>query len=167
MLYSVAKKLIELDLIREDGSHFLGTKYVLAENADPTKAIVPTAVVDDDDEEDDDDSDSEDFDSLDEIADDSEEGLNQAKDSMSMQFVDHHGKVAVNYPRNPNGSPDGMTAFTSADGRATIMMPHPERVFRTVQNSWHPKEWQDMGPWFQMFVNARQWVDSIKSGRRR
>ena len=80
MLYSVAKKLIELDLIREDGSHFLGTKYVLAENADPTKAIAPTSVVDDDDEEDDDDSDSDDFDSLDEIADDSEEEEEETDD---------------------------------------------------------------------------------------
>ncbi|MDB3990140.1 phosphoribosylformylglycinamidine synthase subunit PurQ, partial [Pseudomonadales bacterium] len=62
------------------------------------------------------------------------------------------------YPMNPNGSPLGISGLTNDDGRVTIMMPHPERVFRTVQNSWHPEEWQDDGPWMRMFRNARVFV---------
>ncbi|MGL4447748.1 MAG: phosphoribosylformylglycinamidine synthase subunit PurQ, partial [Aeromonas sp.] len=64
--------------------------------------------------------------------------------------------VTERYPANPNGSPHGITAVTSGDGRATIMMPHPERVFRTVANSWHPAEWGEDGPWLRLFRNARQ-----------
>ena len=60
--------------------------------------------------------------------------------------------------QNPNGSAGGLTAFTTADGRATIMMPHPERAFRTVQYSWHPDEWGEDGAWMRLFRNARQWV---------
>jgi phosphoribosylformylglycinamidine synthase len=77
---------------------------------------------------------------------------------VSMRFVDNHGCPAVAYPANPNGSPGGITGLTSGDGRATILMPHPERVFRTLQNSWHPEEWAEDGGWMRMFRNARAWV---------
>ena len=77
---------------------------------------------------------------------------------VAARFVDGRGAVAAAYPANPNGSPGGVAALTSADGRLTIMMPHPERVFRTVQLSWHPPEWEDDSPWMQMFYNARRWV---------
>jgi phosphoribosylformylglycinamidine synthase len=77
---------------------------------------------------------------------------------VSLRFVDNRGKVAEAYPANPNGSPLGVTGLTSEDGRATILMPHPERVFRTVQNSWHPAEWGEDGGWMRMFRNARVWV---------
>ncbi|MEO5960672.1 MAG: phosphoribosylformylglycinamidine synthase subunit PurQ, partial [Opitutaceae bacterium] len=62
------------------------------------------------------------------------------------------------YPLNPNGSPLGMTALTTATGRVTIMMPHPERVFRTVAMSWHPADWPEDSPWMKLFHNAREWV---------
>jgi phosphoribosylformylglycinamidine synthase len=62
------------------------------------------------------------------------------------------------YPLNPNGSPLGMTAFTTTTGRVTILMPHPERVFRTVQMSWHPAGWPEDSPWMRLFRNARAWV---------
>jgi phosphoribosylformylglycinamidine synthase len=74
------------------------------------------------------------------------------------RFVDTRGRVADTFPANPNGSPEGITALTTTDGRATILMPHPERVFRTVANSWHPDDWGDDGPWLRMFRNARAWV---------
>jgi phosphoribosylformylglycinamidine synthase len=77
---------------------------------------------------------------------------------VAMRYIDHDGKVATRYPRNPNGSPDGITSVTSDDGRATILMPHPERVFRTVQMSWHPAHWGEDSPWMRMFRNARAWV---------
>jgi phosphoribosylformylglycinamidine synthase len=76
----------------------------------------------------------------------------------SMRFVDNFGNIAVRYPANPNGSPHGITAITNLDGRITALMPHPERVFRTVLNSWHPSDWQEDGPWTRMFRNARVWV---------
>jgi phosphoribosylformylglycinamidine synthase len=80
---------------------------------------------------------------------------------VAARFVDHHGKATEIYPRNPNGSPRGITAVTTPDGRATILMPHPERVFRAVQLSWHPRAW-DQGrgdsPWMRMFRTARVWV---------
>jgi phosphoribosylformylglycinamidine synthase len=75
-----------------------------------------------------------------------------------MRYVDNYGKVTDNYPANPNGSPQGITGLTTVDGRFTIMMPHPERVFRTVQNSWHPNTWSEDGPWLRMFRNARVYV---------
>ena len=74
------------------------------------------------------------------------------------RYIDHQGNATEQYPANPNGSPEGLTAFTTNDGRATIMMPHPERVFRAVQNSWHPDEWKEDGAWMRMFRNARVWV---------
>jgi len=78
---------------------------------------------------------------------------------VSLRYVDNYGKSAENYPANPNGSPNGITGLTTTDGRFTIMMPHPERVFRTMQYSWHPDEWGEEGPWLRMFRNARVWVD--------
>ncbi len=78
---------------------------------------------------------------------------------VALRYVDNRGRVAETYPANPNGSPVGITGLTTADGRVTIMMPHPERVFRTVQNSWHPDEWGEAGPWLRLFQNARVWVD--------
>ena len=75
---------------------------------------------------------------------------------MALRFVDNFGKVTETYPANPNGSPNGITAVTSESGRATIMMPHPERVFRTVSNSWHPENWGEDSPWMRIFRNARK-----------
>lgn len=74
------------------------------------------------------------------------------------RFVDGNGKPAVYYPQNPNGSEGGLTAFTTDDGRFTIMMPHPERSHRAVQLSWHPARWSEASGWMRMFRNARQWV---------
>lgn len=79
---------------------------------------------------------------------------------LSMRYVDALGNATEHYPANPNGSPSGVTGFTNIDGRITIMMPHPERVFRTVQQSWCPEEWREFedAPWMRMFANARHWV---------
>ena len=78
---------------------------------------------------------------------------------VALRFVDHHGSATEAYPYNPNGSPQGMTAVTTADGRFTVMMPHAERVFRTVNQSWHPDAWGEDSPWMRMFRNARAWVN--------
>jgi phosphoribosylformylglycinamidine synthase len=78
--------------------------------------------------------------------------------SAALRFVDHRGQPTEVYPLNPNGSPGGLTGVTTPDGRFTIMMPHPERVFRSVQMSWHPREWGEDSPWLRMFRNARRWV---------
>jgi phosphoribosylformylglycinamidine synthase len=90
-----------------------------------------------------------------------EDGLKLLSGSgqVALQFVDNYLDVAQSYPMNPNGSPDGICAVTNLDGRFTAMMPHPERVYRTVQNSWHPDEWNEDSPWMRMFRNARVWVD--------
>ena len=77
---------------------------------------------------------------------------------VAARFVNHYGAVASRYPDNPNGSPGGMTAITSADGRVTILMPHPERGFRAVQHSWRPNDWDEDGPWVRLFRNARVFV---------
>lgn len=78
---------------------------------------------------------------------------------VAMRYIDADGAVATRYPANPNGSAEGITALTSRDGRATIMMPHPERVYRNVQLSWRPENWTDEdSPWMQLFYNAREWV---------
>ncbi|NLG76156.1 MAG: phosphoribosylformylglycinamidine synthase [Xanthomonadaceae bacterium] len=77
---------------------------------------------------------------------------------MTLRFVDNYGRPTERYPANPSGAPAGLTGITSSDGRATLLMPHPERVYRTVQNSWHPDEWGEDAPWMRMFRNARVWV---------
>ena len=77
---------------------------------------------------------------------------------VALRYIDSQGNVTQHYPENPNGSADGITGLCSDDGRVTIMMPHPERVCRTVTNSWHPDEWGEDGPWMRMFRNARCWV---------
>jgi phosphoribosylformylglycinamidine synthase len=77
---------------------------------------------------------------------------------VALRFVDSTGGIATGYPDNPNGSPGGITSLTTHDGRATILMPHPERVFRSVALSWHPKTWGEASPWLRMFENARVWV---------
>lgn len=77
---------------------------------------------------------------------------------VSLRYVDGNHQYTERYPLNPNGSPFGITGLTSKDGRALIMMPHPERVFRTVQYSWHPADWGEDGPWMKLFRNAREFV---------
>jgi phosphoribosylformylglycinamidine synthase len=77
---------------------------------------------------------------------------------VAVRFVDHGGRPTEHYPENPNGSREGLTAVTTPDGRVTIMMPHPERVFRTAQYSWHPDGWGEDAPWLRLFRNARVWV---------
>ena len=89
-----------------------------------------------------------------EFADDA--ALQACQPDVALRYVDNYGQVTQRYPANPNGSPDGITALTSRDGRVTIMMPHPERVFRTVANSWHPDDWQEDSPWMRLFRNARK-----------
>ena len=80
----------------------------------------------------------------------------------ALRFVDNRGRIASTYPANPNGSPGGLAGVTTADGRYTIMMPHPERIFRNTQLSWHPREWTerfgDGSPWLGLFRNARKWI---------
>lgn len=78
------------------------------------------------------------------------------KGLVALRYVDNFGGVTERYPANPNGSANGITAVTSESGRVTIMMPHPERVFRTVTNSWHPDSWGEDGPWMRLFRNARR-----------
>ncbi len=80
------------------------------------------------------------------------------KPYVSMRYINHQGQATETYPLNPNGSSQGITGLCNQDGRITIMMPHPERVFRTVQCSWHPQDWQENSPWMQLFYNARSWV---------
>jgi phosphoribosylformylglycinamidine synthase len=77
---------------------------------------------------------------------------------VALRYVDNRGRIAERYPANPNGSPQGIAGLASADGRVTILMPHPERVFRTVQNSWHPAAAGEDSGWMRMFRNARAWV---------
>ncbi|HEX6272442.1 MAG TPA: phosphoribosylformylglycinamidine synthase [Polyangiaceae bacterium] len=77
---------------------------------------------------------------------------------VALRFVDSGGRPASRYPENPNGSPGGITSLTTPDGRATILMPHPERAFRTATLSWHPRHWGEASPWLRMFENARVWV---------
>jgi phosphoribosylformylglycinamidine synthase len=77
---------------------------------------------------------------------------------VAARFVDNRGCPTETYPLNPNGSPGGITALTTADGRFTVVMPHPERVFRTMQWSWHPDGWGEDSPWLRAFRNARAFV---------
>ena len=90
------------------------------------------------------------------------EGVTALSESgqVALRYVDNHGQPTGRYPFNPNGSPEGITGLCSADGRVTIMMPHPERVFRSVQNSWHPDDWGEDGAWMRLFRNARTWFDA-------
>jgi phosphoribosylformylglycinamidine synthase len=88
-----------------------------------------------------------------------ENGADLGKAKVALRFVDHYGKVAEKHPFNPNGSPAGITGLTTPDGRFTVVMPHPERVFRTVQMSWSPDNAGEDSPWMQMFYNAREWVE--------
>ncbi|WP_440683183.1 phosphoribosylformylglycinamidine synthase [Cysteiniphilum halobium] len=85
-----------------------------------------------------------------------------ANEQTAMRYIDSHSKPTEHYPLNPNGSEGGFTSFTSLDGRATIMMPHPERTFRLVQMSWYPADWKnkdiEYSPWMRLFMNARKWV---------
>jgi phosphoribosylformylglycinamidine synthase len=82
----------------------------------------------------------------------------QAGAQAALRFVDNHGAPAARYPQNPNGSPGGLTGLCNADGRVTILMPHPERSVDGAVGSWWPRRWSGGTPWFQMFVNARKWV---------
>lgn len=77
---------------------------------------------------------------------------------IAMRFVDNHGEPTERYPFNPNGSVGGVTALTSLDGRVTVMMPHPERVFRALTCSWRDPRWDDTSPWMRLFESARAWV---------
>jgi phosphoribosylformylglycinamidine synthase len=86
------------------------------------------------------------------------EHLRQLRPQVALRFVENHGGIAERYPANPNGSPEGITGLTTPDGRVTAMMPHPERVFRTLQYSWRPPDWEEDGPWMRIFRNARVWV---------
>lgn len=81
-----------------------------------------------------------------------------SKSNVAMRYIDSQGRATERYPYNPNGSVQGATAFTSDDGRATILMPHPERVIKPWQLSWHPAEWEHYTPWFRLFENARVFV---------
>ncbi|VAW57518.1 Phosphoribosylformylglycinamidine synthase, synthetase subunit / Phosphoribosylformylglycinamidine synthase, glutamine amidotransferase subunit, partial [hydrothermal vent metagenome] len=85
-------------------------------------------------------------------------GANIEASHQAMRFVNNFGEATEIYPLNPNGSEGGLTAFTTDEGKVTIMMPHPERVFRSVQNSWHLSTWEEDSPWMRMFRNARVWV---------
>jgi len=79
---------------------------------------------------------------------------------VALHYVDNYGNVTESYPANPNGSPLGITGVTTPDGRFTIMMPHPERLFLKHHYSWYSSDWHDEeGPWMQMFWNARRWIN--------
>ncbi len=80
------------------------------------------------------------------------------KSGIAMRYVDHQGQPTISYPYNPSGTPLGIAGVTSRDGRVTLLMPHPERAFRAVQNSWHPKDWLEDAPTMRMFRNVRVWV---------
>jgi phosphoribosylformylglycinamidine synthase len=88
-----------------------------------------------------------------------DDAANRDAARVAFRYLDGSGAVATTYPANPNGSPDGIAGLASADGRATLLMPHPERVFRSAQMSWHPRAWGDASPWLRMFRNARRWID--------
>jgi phosphoribosylformylglycinamidine synthase len=91
------------------------------------------------------------------FADFSQQG-DAARADVAMRFVDHRGQATERYPFNPNGSPAGITSVTTPDGRFTVLMPHMERVHRTMQMSWHPEGWGEGSPWMRAFQNARRWI---------
>jgi phosphoribosylformylglycinamidine synthase len=93
-----------------------------------------------------------------EFANDAARAALDASGLVGLRYVDHFGKVTGNYPENPNGSPNGITGLCNRDGRVTLLMPHPERVFRSVQYSWRPRSWSEDAPWLRLFRNARAWV---------
>ena len=80
---------------------------------------------------------------------------------VALSYIDNYGAITTDFPANPNDSPFGITGLTTANGRFTIMMPHPERCFRTLQNSWHPNDWGDYGPWMRLFRNAKAWTEQV------
>ncbi len=82
----------------------------------------------------------------------------QGRAEVALRYAVRGGGAATAYPLNPNGSPEGITGLSSRDGRVSLMMPHPERVFRSVQMSWHPAGWGEASPWLRLFRNARAWV---------
>ena len=84
--------------------------------------------------------------------------MSAARKLVALRFVDNSGQATERYPLNPNGSPEGISGLTTVDGRFTIIMPHPERVFRSIQNSWRPDAWKEDGAWMRMFRNARRWI---------
>jgi phosphoribosylformylglycinamidine synthase len=84
--------------------------------------------------------------------------LDAAAPLVALRYIENDGSVACRCPANPNGSPQGIAGLASADGRVTILMPHPERVFRTLQHAWHPDGWGEDGPWMRLFRTARVWV---------
>jgi phosphoribosylformylglycinamidine synthase len=90
-----------------------------------------------------------------EVRDDAHLNAIEASGTVALRYVDNLGKPTQQYPNNPNGSPNAITGLTTKDGRVTIMMPHPERVFRTVANSWAPDAWGEDSAWMRMFRNAR------------
>jgi len=81
-----------------------------------------------------------------------------ASGRVPLRFVDNHERPTEHYPANPNGSPLGIAGISNTDGRFTLLMPHPERAFRTVQMSWHPSDWDEDSPWLRLFCNVRAWV---------
>jgi phosphoribosylformylglycinamidine synthase len=83
----------------------------------------------------------------------------EASATIGLRFIENDSDPATAYPANPNGSPAGITGLCNLDGRVTIMMPHPERVYRTVQYSWAPEIWSEDGGWLRLFRNARQWLN--------
>lgn len=87
--------------------------------------------------------------------DDAERFWREAAGQVCLQYVDHHHRATERYPHNPNGAPRGLAGLTAADGRVLVMMPHPERVFRSVQNAWRDPAWGEDGPWLRLFRNAR------------
>jgi phosphoribosylformylglycinamidine synthase len=91
---------------------------------------------------------------------DGDGGLQRCRDQslIALRYVSNDGATAYRYPANPNGAIDGIAALTTADGRVTITMPHPERVYRTAQNSWHPRDAGEDSGWVRMFRNARVWL---------
>lgn len=82
-----------------------------------------------------------------------------ASNCVALRYTDNHGNATQLYPSNPNGAKDAIAGICSKDGRVTLLMPHPERVYRTIQNSWHPKDWQEDAPSMRLFRNARRWLD--------
>jgi len=89
--------------------------------------------------------------------------LQQIHGQVALRYLDHFGVATESYPRNPNGSPEGIAGLINGSGRILIMMPHPERVYRTLSHSWHPESWGEESPWFQMFQNARAFIEEVKN----